>query len=872
MPFSQVLQISLIVAVAIVVIYLLVQRYLNLLTKVNEVILDKVVLKIAVPVKNDKKPLAAEQFFQALHGALQGKEKSKEHFSFEIFANPIGIYFLVVCNQRYKTFIENQIYAQYPEAQIEVVHDYAENGVQKLDVHRAGTELILGREYFLPIRTFDNFEVDPLASITSSISKLEQSTEVWVQVIVRPLDNKWQKAGLKYIEGLKNKKDDEGNKIQPDESKKGEFAEIEKKNRKVGFQFKIRILIQGNDSQYTKSLLEDVEASFKQFQTGQFNSLVKKKEKKKHLFSFVNAGIKNINKNIQGKRLGDVLTFPQKYLLRYLDERETDIINIEELASIFHLPNESVKTPNISWAKSRKLEFPLNLPMLGANEKGRAGVRILGYTDYRNIHIPFGVKDEDRRRHMYLLGKTGTGKSTFMKNLIIGDILEGKGLAVLDPHGELVEEILDIIPEHRIKDIVYLDPSDLENPIGLNMLDIKPDETMDLLADGIVNVFKKFFGDSWGPRLQYILTNTMLTLLHCQNVSLLAVQRILTDKNYRKFLLKQVNDPFLLKFWNEEYEALSKNAKLLTEAIAPIQNKVGRFLSSPMVRNMIGQIKSSIDLQDIMNSGKVFLVNLSQGKIGEENSSLLGGMIVTRLYSNAMQRARMAKEERRDFYLYVDEFQNFATDSFVKILSEARKYALNLIVTHQYIDQIDPSIQDAIFGNVGTLMNYVVGQKDALRLEKEYTPYLTSEDLVNLDRYRLAMKMTIDGAQSPPFTAIAMKPIYSDFKLKEQVKQASRDTYAKPREIVETKINKWASQEYDGKGNLLQPGQKPAFDQEYKPPQATKAPVAEAYEQPAPVKAEETKPQSDQVIPQSDHLKSDKPPKKKKKKPQKDAQ
>src|SRR6185369_10940554 len=242
-----------------------------------------------------------------------------------------------------------------------------------------------------------------------------------------------------------------------------------------------------------------------------------------------------------------------------------------------------------------------------------------------NIHIPFGIKDEDRRRHMYLLGKTGTGKSTFMKNMILGDIMDGKGLAVLDPHGELVEEVLELIPESRMKDVIYLDPADIENPIGLNMLDIHPDETMDLLADGIVNVFKKFFGDSWGPRLQYILTNAILTLLHCQNVSLLAVQRILTDRNYRKFLLKQVKDPFLLKFWTEEYEQMSQNPRMLAEALAPIQNKVGRFLSSPMVRNMIGQIKSSIDLQDIMNTGKIFLVNLSQGKIGEENSSLLGG-------------------------------------------------------------------------------------------------------------------------------------------------------------------------------------------------------------------------------------------------------
>jgi len=788
-------------------------RYLNLRVYVEETIKEQVILKISVPVKNDKKPASAEQFFQALHGVIQGEEMSNDHFSFEIYANPIGIFFIVVCNKRYKTFIENQIYAQYPEAQIEAVHDYAEVGIKK-NLHRIGIEFKLAKEYFLPIKTFQSFEVDPLASITSAISKLDQGTEVFIQMLVRPLDNSWQEEGKKYIDAAKNKKDAEGNKIPIEEGKTAEFAEIEKKNSKVGFQFKIRILVQGPNEASLKHLIQDVEASFKQFQTAQLNSLIKPKDKVK---SFIEVQNKKLGKLIRGSRLGDTLKFPAKYQERYLDERETDILNIEELASIFHLPNESVKTPNIAWAKSKKLEFPLNLPMISEQELNeikagatpKKGMRLMGLTDYRNIHIPFGIKDEDRRRHMYLLGKTGTGKSTFMKNMILGDIMDGKGLAVLDPHGELVEEVLELIPESRMKDVIYLDPSDIENPIGLNMLDIHPDETMDLLADGIVNVFKKFFGDSWGPRLQYILTNTILTLLHCQNVSLLAVQRILTDKNYRKFLLKQVKDPFLLKFWTEEYEQMAQNPRMLAEALAPIQNKVGRFLSSPMVRNMIGQIKSSIDLQDIMNTGKIFLVNLSQGKIGEENSSLLGGMIVTRLYSNAMQRAKISKEERKDFYLYVDEFQNFATESFVKILSEARKYALNLIVTHQYIDQIDESIQDAIFGNVGTLMNYVVGQKDALRLEKEYTPYLNSEDLVNLDKYRLAMKMTVDGAQTPPFTAIALKPQYIERGLKEQIKQASRDTYAKSRADVESKLNKYATQSYDKSGNLMQPGQKP---------------------------------------------------------------
>lgn len=779
------------------------QRYYNLLSKANETISDKVILKIAVPVKNDKKALAAEQMFQSLHGILKGDKLSKDLYSFEIFAANHGIYFVVVCSNRYRQFLENQIYAQYPEAQLNVVPDYAVlHPMDKV----ATSELGLTKDFYLPIKTFTSFEVDPLASITSAVSNLAPGFEVWIQLLCRPIDNEWQVKGKEYVDKLKNQKDAEGNKKEPDSALVETFGDISRKSDKVGFQFKVRILGKGPDEAIVKRLVEDTEASFKQFQTTKLNSIGKAKSKKKNP---VEKWLDDLNKKLTfffaGKRLGDKISPIEKYQRRYLDEREKNIANIEELASIYHLPNESVKTPNVAWAKSKKLEFPLNLPVLRPDLEQNKGIRALALTDYRNIHIPFGIKAEDRRRHMYLLGKTGTGKSTFLKNMIVGDILDGNGLAVLDPHGDLVEEILDLIPEHRIKDVIYLDPSDVEFPVGLNMLDIKEGETLDLLADGIVNVFKKFFGEmSWGPRLQHLLYNDIATLLHCQNVSLLAVLRILNDKNYRTFLLKQVKDPFLIKFWEEEYAQLSINPRLLAEAVAPLQNKVGRFLGSTMVRNMVGQIKSTIDLAEVMNTGKILLVNLSQGKIGEESSSLLGAMIVTRLYSNAMQRARMSKEERKDFYLYVDEFQNFATESFIKILSEARKYGLNLIVTHQYIDQIDPSIQDAIFGNIGTLMNYVVSQKDGGRLEKEYTPYLGTEDLVNLDKYRIAMKMTIDMAQTPPFTAIAMKPSYQEYGLKEQIKAYCRATYAKPKAEVEIKLNKWANQLYDKQGNLVQ--------------------------------------------------------------------
>ncbi len=785
-----ILVISLLLVILLITGVISYLRAKNLKRTVSETIKDSAVLKISVPVNNDKKPLSAEQLFQSLHGTLRGSSKQMNHFSFEIVANFTGIYFIVVCEARYQQFIENQIYAQYPEAQITQIQDYVHTPLtdgQNAQVLK-GLELGLKREFFLPIKTYNSFEVDPLASISSAISKLERLSEVYIQLLVRPIADEWQGGGKAFVNARKQMVDADGKKIALESGESDELREIERKNTKSGFQFLIRIIVKAQNDLLVDQSLEDVQASFSQFQSAQFNGLATKK----YDFSLT-AKLKKI---FLGKTLEDNLNILQKYQTRFLPEFSTDIINTEEIASIYHLPNKTVQTPNINWAKSRKLEPPLDLPTSNA--------RFFAQTDYRNVQVTYGVKKEDRRRHMYLLGKTGTGKSTLMKNLVLGDIYDGEGVAVVDPHGDLVEEIMDLIPENRIKDVVYLDPSDMEHPIALNMLDLKPGESIELLADGIVSVFIKLFGHSWGPRLQYLLTNTIITLLLCQNVSLLAVQRILVDRNYRRFLLKQIKDPFILKFWNDEYEALAANPKLIAETLSPIQNKVGRFLSSPLVRNMIGQIKSSIDLQEIMNSGKILLINLSQGKIGEENTSLLGGMIVTRLYTNAMQRANMPETQRRDFYLYVDEFQNFATDTFVKILSEARKYALNLMVTHQYIDQLPSNIQDAIFGNVGTLMNFVVGPKDAARLEKEYTPYLDAEDLVNLERFKLVNKITIDGAQSKPFTATALPPSYPMQSYKEQIKHYSRETYASNRIDVEQKINKWASQTYDDKGNLVQ--------------------------------------------------------------------
>jgi hypothetical protein len=385
--------------------------------------------------------------------------------------------------------------------------------------------------------------------------------------------------------------------------------------------------------------------------------------------------------------------------------------------------------------------------------------------------------------------------------MFISDVLAGEGACFVDPHGDTVDELLGYIPPNRIKDVVYFNPTDVDHPVGFNLLELKDKSQRDLIADGVVEVFKKQFGDSWGPRLQYILTNTVATALEAQGTTLLAILRLLLDNNYRKFILKQVDDPILYKFWTDEYAQMSQNNRLLTEAVSPIQNKVGRFISSAVIRNIVGQVKSTIDLRDIMDNQKILLVNLAQGKLGEETASLLGGMVITRLQSTAMERVDIPIDERKDFFLYVDEFQNFATESFAKILSEARKYKLNLTMTNQYIDQLPLTVRQAIFGNVGTMGSFVVSPADAAILEKEFAPVVSADDLVSLDAWSMYVKLCVDGMTSVPFSAKSLPVRYNHFGLKSEIVAHSREEYGTPREVIEEKISKWSNQEYSDKGN-----------------------------------------------------------------------
>ena len=425
-------------------------------------------------------------------------------------------------------------------------------------------------------------------------------------------------------------------------------------------------------------------------------------------------------------------------------------------------------------------------------------------TNFRNSDSIFGIKRIDRRQHMYILGKSGTGKSVLMSNLIVQNIQNGEGVCVVDPHGELVEEILHLIPEHRKKDVIYFNPADTEFHIGFNVIQLDDPKYKHLVASGLMGIFTKIWANAWSSRMEYILNNAILALLDTPGTTLLGIPRLLVDKDYRQMIIGNLKDPVVKAFWVHEYEQWREQFR--NEAIAPIQNKVGQFLSTSIIRNVVGQPKSTIDIFKIMNEGKIFLVNVSKGRIGEDNSALLGGMIITKIQLAAMERVRIPEDERKDFYLYVDEFQNFATDSFANILSEARKYRLNLTVAHQYTAQLEnkdgSKVRDAVFGNVGTMIIFRVGADDADFLEKEFEPEFMAQDLVNLPNFHIYLKLMIDGITSRPFSASTLPPLKVDptSGVKDAIITSSRNLYCRSRQEVEDEISKWSGMLQVGDG------------------------------------------------------------------------
>ncbi|MBI2550922.1 type IV secretion system DNA-binding domain-containing protein [Candidatus Uhrbacteria bacterium] len=411
-------------------------------------------------------------------------------------------------------------------------------------------------------------------------------------------------------------------------------------------------------------------------------------------------------------------------------------------------------------------------------------------TNYRNALVKFGIRTDDRRRHVYVIGKTGMGKTNLLENLIYSDIVAGHGCCYVDPHGDTAEKLIDFIPSWRMNDVVYVNPADLDFPIGFNILEAVSERHKHLIASGMMGVFKKIWEDQWSARMEYILNNTILALLDNPGSTLLGINRMFSDAEFRKKTVSNVKDPVVKTFWLQEYASYSE--KYATEAVAAIQNKIGQFLSASVIRNMVAQVKSTINIRALMDEGKIIIINLSKGRIGEDNMRLLGGMLITKMQLSAMERVDIPEKDRKDFYLYVDEFQNFAVESFASILSEARKYRLCLTMAHQYIMQLSDEVREAVFGNVGTMVTFRVGGPDATYMEKEFTPRFLIEDIINIPKYNVYLKLLINGVTSQPFSALMLPPIQDRTGSSEKVIRVSRERYARPRQEIEEKILRWS--------------------------------------------------------------------------------
>ncbi len=459
-------------------------------------------------------------------------------------------------------------------------------------------------------------------------------------------------------------------------------------------------------------------------------------------------------------------------------------LTVYELATLYHFPYEKLATiPNLAWGKNLLGEPPANLPIVKKDSppEVKKNINVFAETLFKNEIQRYGIEKVDRRRHMYVIGKTGTGKSTLLANMAINDLRNNEGLCFIDPHGDAIDILLDYIPANRINDVIYFNPADGERTVKINLFEGRNIEHRELIASGIVSIFHKLYEYSWGPRLEHFLRNALLTLLQMENAKLSDIIELFTDKNFRKKVLSQLSDPVLRNFWEGEFEPLQDRLK--NEAVAPILNKVGQFVSSPLVRNVVNADRSSFSIEQIMDEGKILLVNLSQGALGEDNATLLGAMLITKIQLAAMGRVNIPEEERRDFYLYVDEFQNFATSSFNKILSEARKYRLDLILANQYIAQIPEDVQKAIFGNCGSMVSFVMGSEDAQVFSKEYGDKYSFDDLVSLNRHQIINRLSIENILSSPFPAYTLPLARSSNQNRDKVIRVSRERYATKRDL-----------------------------------------------------------------------------------------
>lgn len=781
-----------IVALAIFLIYFIFKKFNKgmLTRRANDLIL----LEVRLPKKYERKEYEnlksvkditaiSDQFFSSIaaiyQGGLRGIFQEQPTISFEYVAKDREIIFFVGVPRAYKDLIEKQIQSYYPSAHIEPSGDFR---VFSDNLKIAHASVQTNRSFIYLIKTYEELEHDSIANITNTLSKIGPESRAVIQVLVKPLNQSWRSQiewsirriqegkgtplGVSWYQKLgyfasqffstSKEKENELKKITPLQEEAIKL--LTKKGGKTGFAVQVKILSLAPDQRIADHNLINIFASLAQFNSPAHNG-----------FRLVRGEPKN--------------SFLAHFILRRFMGFRKMILNSEELASIYHFPSENVNTPGIRWFMAKRAPAPAELPSEGI---------VLGKNVYRGEETLVRIKEGDRRRHLYSIGMTGTGKSTFFESMILQDIKEGRGLAVFDPHGELVSGLLEKIPKERAEDVIYFSPGDTSRPMGVNLLEWKTKEQKDFLVQEAVQIFYKLFDPNGqgfiGPQFEHWMRNAALTLMeYPQGGTLIEIPKLFTDDGFRKERISHVKDPVIHAFWTQQ---LAKTADFhKSEMYNYFISKFGRFMTNTTMRNIIGQPKSAFDFREVMDSGKILLINLAKGEIGEINSNLLGMIFVARLFTAALSRGDIEEKDRKDFYLYVDEFQNFATDTFSSILSEARKFRLDLNITNQYIAQIPEPIRDAIIGNVGSLVTFRIGVPDAEFMVKEFEQIADQGDLTNIDAFNCYVKLLVDNSPTKPFSMQTIKdttPINE--KMGRAIHELSRLKYGRDVNIVESEI------------------------------------------------------------------------------------
>lgn len=784
-------------------------------------------------------PLHIEPALSALH-SLKGVDGL---LGLEIGSHEGKIAFFVRCTTRAVPLIESQLYAQYPDIDIE----YIDPGVlePKAGETAVSTTLKFSKHEIFPIKRHPQFDdllsrqtVDTVAGITSALVRYPHPTmRGHVQIMLKPIKSRYRKRVLKFIplmeKGL---------------SKRFSwyarlFATVHlARGWRWYVYFPLDMLMGGFRAWFSFLPSAQDLADGKEREMDTHEETLKSGRRNHEAEDPISAAIDKVNRLLFVSNISLSVIAPVEHVrdAQYkLDEmvgsfkqftlpncngfkagpvrqmstlmhsfREYPVtLSEEEVATLWHFPNVLVKTPNIDWVLSKKLEPPVDLPIPDTTPD----LTVLGEAVFRGRRTRFGIKPDDRRRHMYVIGKTGMGKSTLLENMIHSDILSGKGVGVIDPHGDLIEAVLRFIPSSRTNDVILFDPADKEFPLSFNMLAARDVDQYPLVVSGLMSVFTKLWPDVWSGRMEHILRNTLLALIESQGQSMLGILRMFSDDIFRRKLVDHVQDHLVKSFWQDEYEGWSE--KYRTEAIAAIQNKIGQLLSVPMIRNIVGQTTSKLSLREAMDSGKIVLVNLSKGNLGEDNSAFLGSMLVTKFQLDAMSRTDIPEKQRKDFFLYVDEFQNFATESFATILSEARKYRLSLTLAHQYIGQLllgdgKTTLRDAVFGNVGSTVSFQVGSDDAEELSLQFEEKVEMKDILSLPKYHAYLRLMVNGMPSKPFSVSTLPPPKADIDDRRVtlIRRASRERYCEKKSVVEDKIGKWLASAKEGRQAVAKAG------------------------------------------------------------------